>query len=158
MKLKRSIINALLQFACFQEVLNVSDLEYFMYFSMFRQFNIYKMSEKPDIMYLCVTLELQIFLCKLLIFMGHTLVNLCQWQIYRDTFLVMYFSRHMVSFNCLSSTVLRVCNSIVLQLNDSGEQIRVKSFALLQLRTNLIIFQQESLNFSNKSVNIAFMF
>lgn len=77
MKLKGSILNALLQFACFQEVLNVRDLKYFMYFSGFRQFNIYKMYKKPNRMYLPVTLELSTFLCKLLIFMVHTLFNLC---------------------------------------------------------------------------------
>ena len=34
-RLKRSIINVLLQIVCFQEVLNVSYMEYFMNSSMF---------------------------------------------------------------------------------------------------------------------------
>ena len=40
-KLKRGIIYVLLQIAYFQKVLNVSDMEYFMYPSMFCQFNVY---------------------------------------------------------------------------------------------------------------------
>ena len=39
-KLRRSIINILLQIVYFQEVLNVSDMEHFIYPSMFRQFNV----------------------------------------------------------------------------------------------------------------------
>ena len=35
-KLKRSVINLLLQFVCFQKILYVSDMEYFMYSSIFR--------------------------------------------------------------------------------------------------------------------------
>ena len=56
MKLKRSIINVLLQIVYFQKVLNVSDMEYFMYPSMFRQFNVYSIVEEPGRMYLPVTL------------------------------------------------------------------------------------------------------
>ena len=44
-KLKRSIIYVLLQIAYFQKVLNVSDMEYFMYPSMFRQFNVYNIDD-----------------------------------------------------------------------------------------------------------------
>ena len=40
-KLKRNITNVLLQIAYFQEVLNGSNMEYFMYLSMFGQFNVY---------------------------------------------------------------------------------------------------------------------
>ena len=47
-KLKRSIINALLQIAYFQKVLNVSDMEYFVYPYMLRQFNVYSIVEEPD--------------------------------------------------------------------------------------------------------------
>ena len=43
--LKRSIINVPLQIVSFQEVFNVSDMEYFMYPSMFRQFNVYNIIE-----------------------------------------------------------------------------------------------------------------
>ena len=56
MKLKRSIINLLLQIVYFQKVLNVSDMEYFMYPSMFLQFNVYSVVEEPGRMYLPVTL------------------------------------------------------------------------------------------------------
>ena len=37
-KLKGSIINVLPQIACFKKVFNVSDMKYFMYPSMLRQF------------------------------------------------------------------------------------------------------------------------
>ena len=46
-KLKRSIIYVLLQIVYFQIILNVSDMEYFMYPSIFRQFNLYKIIEEP---------------------------------------------------------------------------------------------------------------
>ena len=68
-KLKRSIIYVLLQIVYFQKVLNVSDMEYFMYPSMFRQFNVYIIVEEPGRMYLSGTLELLIFISKLLVFM-----------------------------------------------------------------------------------------
>ena len=55
-KLKRCIINILLQIVYFQEVPNVSDMEYFMYPSMFRQFNVYSTVEEPGRMYLPGTL------------------------------------------------------------------------------------------------------
>ena len=55
-KLKRSIINVLLQIVYFQKVFNVSDMEYFMYPSMFRQFNVYNIVEEPGRMYLRGTL------------------------------------------------------------------------------------------------------
>ena len=55
-KLKRSIINVLLQIFYFQDILNVSDMEYFMYPSMFRQFNVYNIVEEPGRMYLPGTL------------------------------------------------------------------------------------------------------
>ena len=71
-KLKRSIIYVLLQIVYFQKVLNVSDMEYFMYPSMFRQFNVYNIVEEPGRMYLSGTLELSTFISKLLIFMWHT--------------------------------------------------------------------------------------
>ena len=63
-KLKRSIINVLLQIAYFQEVLNVSDMEYvmYLYLSVFRQFNFYNITEEPGRMYLPATLELLLFL------------------------------------------------------------------------------------------------
>ena len=51
-KLKRSIIYVLLQIVYFQKVLNVSDIEYFMYPSMFRQSNVYNIVEEPGRMYL----------------------------------------------------------------------------------------------------------
>ena len=74
-KLKRSIMNALLQIVYFQKVLNVTDMEYFMYPSMFRKFNVYNIVEEPGRMYLPGTLELSTFirLSKLLVFIGHTL-------------------------------------------------------------------------------------
>ena len=72
-KLKRSIIYVLLQIVYFQKVLNVSDMEYFMYPSMFRQFNVYNIVEEPGRMYLFGTLELSTFISKLLVFMWHTL-------------------------------------------------------------------------------------
>ena len=71
-KLKRSIIYVLLQIVYFQKVLNVSDMEYFMYPSMFRQLNVYNIVEEPDRMVsgiLSGTLELSKFISKLLIFM-----------------------------------------------------------------------------------------
>ena len=72
-KSKRSIIYELLQIVYFQKVLNVSDMEYFMYPSMFRQFNVYNIVEEPGRMYLPGTLELLTFISKLLVFMWHTL-------------------------------------------------------------------------------------
>ena len=71
---KRSITNVL-QIIYFQEILNVSDMEYFMYPSMFRQFNVYNIVEEPGRMYLPGNLELSTFISKLLVFMGHTLSN-----------------------------------------------------------------------------------
>ena len=68
-KSKRSIIYELLQIVYFQKVLNVSDMEYFMYPSMFRQFNVYNIVEEPGRMYLFDTLELSTFISKLLVFM-----------------------------------------------------------------------------------------
>ena len=53
-KLKRSIIYVLLQIAYFQKVLNVSDMEYFMYPSMFCQFNVYNIVKEPGRVYLPV--------------------------------------------------------------------------------------------------------
>ena len=46
-KLKRSMIYELLQIVYFQKVFSVSDMEYFMYPSMFRQFNVYNIVEEP---------------------------------------------------------------------------------------------------------------
>ena len=68
-KLKRSIICVLLQIVYFKKVLNVSDMECFMYSSMFRQFNVYNIVEEAGRMYLSGTLELSTFISKLLIFM-----------------------------------------------------------------------------------------
>ena len=68
-KLKRSITYVLLQIIYFQKVLNVSDMKYFMYPSIFRQFNVYNIVEEPGRMYLSGTLKLSIFISKLLIFM-----------------------------------------------------------------------------------------
>ena len=69
-KLKRSIINVLLQIVYFQKVFNVSDMEYyFMYPSTFRQFNFYNIVEEPGTIYLPGTLELSTFINKLLVFM-----------------------------------------------------------------------------------------
>ena len=68
-KLKRSIIYVLLQIAYFQKVFNVSDMEYFMYPSLFCQLNVYNIVEEPGRMYLSGTVELSTFICKLLIFM-----------------------------------------------------------------------------------------
>ena len=48
-KLKRSIIYVLLQIVYFQKVFSVSDMEYFMYPSMLRQFNVYNIVEEPGI-------------------------------------------------------------------------------------------------------------
>ena len=59
----------LLQIFYLQKVLNVSVMEYFMYPSMFRQFNVYNIAEEPDRMYLSGTLELSTFISKLLVFM-----------------------------------------------------------------------------------------
>ena len=67
-KLKRSIIYVLLQIVYFQEVFNVSDMEYFMYPSMFCQFNVYNIVEEPGRMYLSGTLELSTSISKLLVF------------------------------------------------------------------------------------------
>ena len=74
-KLKRSTINVLLQIVYFQKVLNVSGVEYFMYPSMFHQFNVYSIVKEPGRMYLCGTLELSTFISKLLVFIGHTLTS-----------------------------------------------------------------------------------
>ena len=68
-KMKRSIINVLLQIVCFLKVFNVSDMEYFMYPSMFCQFNVYNIVEEPGKMYLPGTVELSTFISKLLVFM-----------------------------------------------------------------------------------------
>ena len=67
-KLKRSIFYVLLQIVYFQKVFNVSDMEYFMYPSMLRQFNIYNIVQEPSRMYLSGTLELSLFMSKLLVF------------------------------------------------------------------------------------------
>ena len=67
-KLKRSIIYVLLQIVYFQKLFNVSDMEYFMCPSMFRQFNVYNIVEEPGRMYLSGTLELSTFISKLLVF------------------------------------------------------------------------------------------
>ena len=56
-KLKRSIINVLLQIVFFQKVLNVSDMEYFMYPSMFRQLYVYSIVEESGRICLPGTLE-----------------------------------------------------------------------------------------------------
>ena len=72
-KLKRSIIYVLLQIVYFQKLLNVSDIEYFMYPSMLCQSNVYSIFEEPGRMYLPGTLELSAFIIKLLVFMWHTL-------------------------------------------------------------------------------------
>ena len=63
------------QIVYFQKVVNVSDMEYFMYPFMFRQFNVYIIVEEPGRMYLPGTLELLTFISKLLVFMGHILAN-----------------------------------------------------------------------------------
>ena len=68
-KLKRSIIYVLLQIVYFQKVFNVSDMKYFMYPSMFRQFNVDNIVEEPGRMYLSATFELSTFISKLMIFM-----------------------------------------------------------------------------------------
>ena len=68
-KMKRSIINVLLQIVCFLKVFNASDMEYFMYPSMFCQFNVYNIVEEPGKMYLPGTVELSTFISKLLVFM-----------------------------------------------------------------------------------------
>ena len=68
-KLKRSIIYVLLEIVYFQKVLNVSYMEYFMYPSMFRQFNVYNTVEEPDRMYLSGIPELSTFTSKLLVFL-----------------------------------------------------------------------------------------
>ena len=79
-KLKRSIINVLLQIVYFQ-VFSVSDMEYLMYPSMFHQFNVYNIAEEPGRMYLPGTLELYTFISKLLVFMRHTLTYLSSWDL-----------------------------------------------------------------------------
>ena len=68
-KLKRNIIYVLLQVVCFQKALNVSGIEYFMYPSIFHQFNVYNIVEEPGRMYIPGTLELSTFISKLLVFM-----------------------------------------------------------------------------------------
>ena len=68
-KLKRSIIYVLLQIVYFRKVLNVSDMEYFMYPSMLRQFKVYNIVEETGRMYLSGILELSTFKGKLLVFM-----------------------------------------------------------------------------------------
>ena len=68
-KLKIGIIYVLLQIVYFQKVLNISDMEYFMYPSMFHQFNVHNIVEEPGRMYLSSTLELSTFISKLLVFM-----------------------------------------------------------------------------------------
>ena len=45
----------------------VSDMEYFMYPSMFRQLNVYNIVEEPGRFYLPDILELSAFICMLLI-------------------------------------------------------------------------------------------
>ena len=62
-KLKRSIIYVLLQIVYFQKVLNVGDMQYFMYPFMFRQFNVFNIVEEPGRIYLSGTLELSTFSC-----------------------------------------------------------------------------------------------
>ena len=79
-KLKRSIIYVLLEIVYFQKVLNVSYMEYFMYPSMFRQFNVYNTVEEPDRMYLSGTPELSTFISKLLVFLWHALAYKKNWN------------------------------------------------------------------------------
>ena len=69
-KLKRSIISVLLKIAFFQEVLNVSDMEHYIYPSMFRQYNVHNIVEELGRMHVPGTLELSTFISKLLVFMG----------------------------------------------------------------------------------------
>ena len=57
-KLKRSIINVLLQIVYFQKAFNVSDMEHFIYPSRFCQFNVYYIVEEPHRIFLLGTLEL----------------------------------------------------------------------------------------------------
>ena len=57
-KLKRSIINVLLQMVYFQKAFNVSDMEDFIYPSMFCQFIVYYIVEEPHRIFLLGTLEL----------------------------------------------------------------------------------------------------
>ena len=45
-------INVLLQIVYFQDVLNVVNMKYFMYPSIFCQFNVYNIVEEPGRMYL----------------------------------------------------------------------------------------------------------
>ena len=72
-KFRSSIVYVLLEIVYFQKVLNVSVMEYFMYPSMFRQFNIYNIVKEPGSMYLPGSLELWTFISKLLVSMLHTL-------------------------------------------------------------------------------------
>ena len=61
---KRSIIYVLLQIVYFQNVLNVSDREYSLCPSMFRQSNVYNIVEEPGRMYLSGSFELSTFISK----------------------------------------------------------------------------------------------
>ena len=71
-------------------------------------------------------------------------------------FTSVYFSRYRVYFDCFSSAVLRVRNSIGLELNNSVEKMRIKAFKLLQfqdiLDANLSIFFDKPVNFALMSL------
>ena len=76
-KLKRSVISVLSILNClFYRRFSMSVTWYSMYFmypSMFCQFNVYNIIEEPGRIYLPGTLELPTFISKLLLFMRHTL-------------------------------------------------------------------------------------
>ena len=72
----------------FLKVFNASDMEYFISPSIFCQFNVYNIAEGPGRMYFRGTLELSVFIGKLLVFMWHTLTyNRPSWEFWIHKFL-----------------------------------------------------------------------
>ena len=81
-------------------------------------------------------------------------INPCYWQCLTNTFLqniFMTFCRN----SCLSSTILRINNSITFQLNDLGESMRVEAFNCCNSEQTLSYFDVNSLNLSDKSLSFA---
>ena len=72
----------------FQKVFLASDMEYFISPSIFCQFNVYNILEEPGRMFFPGTLELSIFMSKLLVSMWHTLTyNRPSWEFLIHKFL-----------------------------------------------------------------------
>ena len=80
--IKRSIMDVFLQIISFSKIFRGSHMEYFVYIlfvffhsSMFHQFNVRNIVKRPIRVNLPGIFELSAFICKLLIFVRHTVTN-----------------------------------------------------------------------------------